>query len=192
MEQGLKKFSVRMLMQIASLILGGMLILIAWSGAVHAEVKAPVQLLFEVQSRPLASDFQLEDMDGKKRQLSALRGKVVLVNFWATWCPPCRREMPSLERLYKLMKGAEFEILAVNVGEDADTIDAFTSTLDTVPTFPIVFDKDSRVLKAWPVLGLPTTFILDKTGHIIYRAVGGREFDDPSILAQIQTLIDLR
>lgn len=189
MEQGLKKFSVLMLMQIASLILGGMLILIGWSGTVHAEVKAPVQLLFEVQSRPLASDFQLEDMDGKKRQLSALRGKVVLVNFWATWCPPCRREMPSLERLHQVLKGADFEILAINVGEDADTVDAFTSTLDTVPTFPIVFDKDGRALKAWPVMGLPTTFILDKSGRIIYRAVGGREFDNPSILKKIRALI---
>jgi thiol-disulfide isomerase/thioredoxin len=189
MKQGLKIFSVPVLKQTASLVLGGILGLIGLAGEVYAEDKASAQLLFEVQTRPLAPDFLLEDMDGKKQQLSALRGKVVLVNFWATWCPPCRREMPSLERLYQVLKGTDFEILAVNVGEDADTVDAFTSTLDKVPTFTIVFDKDSRVLKAWPVMGLPTTFILDKSGRIIYRAVGGREFDAPSILMQIRSLI---
>lgn len=189
MKQDLKIFNVPVLMQTASLILGSILGLIGLAGDVYAEDKMPTQLLFKVQTRPLAPDFLLEDIDGKKRLLSALRGKVVLVNFWATWCPPCRREMPSLERLYQALRGADFEIFAVNVGEDADTIDTFTSTLDAVPTFPIVFDKDSRVLKAWPVMGLPTTFILDKKGRIIYRAVGGREFDDPSILKQIRSLI---
>jgi len=189
MKQGLKIFSVPVLMQIASLILVSILSHVGSFGIAHAEDNAPPQLLFEVQTRPLAPDFLLEDMGGKKRQLSALRGKVVLVNFWATWCPPCRREMPSLEGLNQALKGADFEILAVNVGEDADTIDAFTSTLDTVPAFPIVFDRDSRVLKAWSVMGLPTTYILDKSGRIIYRAVGGREFDDPSILKQIRSLI---
>lgn len=159
MKQHLKKSSVPVSMQTASLILIGMLGLIGLAGDAYANKTLPAQILHEVQARPLAPDFLLEDMDGKMRQLSALRGKVVLVNFWATWCPPCRREMPSLERLNQALKGANFEILAVNVGEDADTVDAFTSTLDVVPSFPIAFDKDGRVLKSWPVMGLPTTFI---------------------------------
>ena len=133
MKQDLKIFNVPVLMQTASLILGSILGLIGLAGDVYAEDKMPTQLLFEVQTRPLAPDFLLEDIDGKKRLLSALRGKVVLVNFWATWCPPCRREMPSLERLYQSLKGADFEIFAVNVGEDVDTIEAFTGTLDAVP-----------------------------------------------------------
>ena len=150
------------------------------------------QTLTEVTKRPQASDFVLEDIDGKKRRLSDLRGKVVLVNFWATWCPPCRREMPSIERLSLLLKSADFEILAVNVAENLDTVFSFTGTLEPVPTFPIVFDRDSSVLKAWPVRGLPTSFVLDKQGRIAYRAVGGREFDDPAILAQLRMLLDER
>jgi len=154
---------------------------------------APVpQTLTEVAKRPQAPDFVLEDIDGKKRRLSDLRGKVVLVNFWATWCPPCRREMPSIERLSHVLKGADFAILAVNVAENLDTVFSFTGTLDPVPTFPIVFDRDSGVLKAWPVRGLPTSFVLDKQGRIAYRAVGGREFDDPAILAQLRKLLDER
>ena len=150
------------------------------------------QTLTEVAKRTQAPDFVLEDIDGTKRRLSDLRGKVVLVNFWATWCPPCRREMPSIERLSHVLKGADFAILAVNVAENLDTVFSFTGTLDPVPTFPIVFDRDSSVLKAWPVRGLPTSFVLDKQGRIAYRAVGGREFDDPAILAQLRTLLDER
>ena len=159
---------------------------------VLAEDAAPQQILTEVTKRPLAPDFSLVDIDGKKRRLSDLRGKVVLVNFWATWCPPCRREMPSIERLSHVLKGENFAILAVNVAENVDEVFSFTGTLEPVPTFPIVFDRDSSVLKAWPVRGLPTTFIVDKQGRIAYRAVGGREFDDPAILAQLRTLLNAR
>jgi len=160
------------------------------SGPVLAAEKMPAQALFEVAARPQAPDFLLEDMDGKKHRLSDSHGKVVLVNFWATWCPPCRREMPSIERLSHALKGTDFEIFAVNVAENLDTVFSFTGTLDPVPTFPIVFDTDSSVLKAWPVMGLPTTFVLDRQGRIVYRVVGGREFDDPAIQAQIRGLID--
>lgn len=156
---------------------------------VYAKDQSLNQGLIEVAQRPLAPDFILADIDNKMRRVSDLRGKVVLVNFWATWCPPCRHEMPSIERLSKLFKGEEFAILAVNVAENLDTVFSFTGTLDPVPTFPIVFDKDGSVLKAWPVRGLPTTFILDKQGRIAYRAVGGREFDNPAILAQIRLLM---
>jgi thiol-disulfide isomerase/thioredoxin len=172
--------------------MGGLLGLMLPAGQLLAAEKMPAQTMFELTARPQAPDFFLEDMDGKKRRLSDLRGKVVLVNFWATWCPPCRREMPSIERLSHVIKRTDFEILAVNVAEDLDTVFSFTGTLEPIPTFPIVFDTDSSVLKAWPVMGLPTTFILDKQGRIIYRVVGGREFDDPAILAQIRGLIDAR
>ena len=175
---------------LASFVLGSLAGLTFPVYPVLAAETIPAQTLFEVKAQPQAKDFFLEDMDGKKRRLLALRGKVVLVNFWATWCPPCRREMPSIERLSQALKGKNFEILAVNVAEDLDTVFSFTGTLDPVPSFPIIFDTDSSVLKAWPVMGLPTTFILDKQGRIVYRAVGGREFDDPAILAQIQKLID--
>lgn len=187
-----KRFSVPAIQLAASIVLGGLLGLMLPAGLLLAAEKIPAQTMFELTARPQAPDFFLEDLDGKKRRLSNLRGKVVLVNFWATWCPPCRREMPSIERLSHVIKRADFEILAVNVAENLDTVFSFTGTLEPIPTFPIVFDTDSSVLKAWPVMGLPTTFILDKQGRIVYRMVGGREFDDPAILDQIRGLIDAR
>lgn len=189
MKQHLRMFIVPVLRRYISLALGGLAACILSAGVYGAE-QLPKQALIEVTARPLAPDFTLEDIDGKQRRLSDLRGKVVLVNFWATWCPPCRREMPSIERLSQVLKGKNFAILAVNVAESLDMVFSFTGTLELVPTFPIVFDKDGSVLKAWPVRGLPTTFILDKQGRVAYRAVGGREFDDPAILAQLQSLLD--
>lgn len=147
------------------------------------------QSLVAMEVRTIAPDFTLEDLDGKQVKLSALRGRVVLVNFWATWCPPCRREMPSLERLSRQMSGQPFTVLAVNVGEDPDTVFPFTGTLEPAPTFPLLFDHNSSVLRTFAVKGLPTSFILDKSGHIAFRAVGGREFDDPNIVATIRELI---
>ncbi len=181
--------AARLYAKLALCCLGTMML--SASPGLASDTSTP-QTLTEVSKRPLGSDFVLEDIDGKKRRLSDLRGKVVLVNFWATWCPPCRREMPSIERLSHLLKGADFEILAVNVAENLDMVFSFTGTLDPVPTFPIVFDRDGSVLRAWPVRGLPTSFILDKQGRIAYRAVGGREFDDPAILAQLRILLDER
>ena len=159
------------------------------AGYLQAAEPQPAQTLIEIKERPKAPQFALEDVDGKQRRLADLRGKVVVVNFWATWCPPCRREMPSLERLSQILKDDGFAILAVNVAEDLDTVFSFTGTLDPIPTFPILFDRDSRVLKSYPVRGLPTTFIVDRQGRIAYRAVGGREFDDPAILARIRELM---
>jgi len=143
-----------------------------------------------VPGRPTAPQFKLMDMDDRAVSLESYRGKVVIVNFWATWCPPCRREMPSLQRLWKMHGGkTDLQILAVNVGEDADTVLGFFGTLDVSPTFGVLFDKDSLVMRGWPIKGLPTTFLLDRKGRIIYRAIGGREFDGPETLAVIDQLL---
>lgn len=132
-----------------------------------------------LSGNPVAPKLKLLDMDGKQIDLEKLKGKVVLVNFWATWCPPCRREMPSLQRLWEKLGPSKIQIVAVNVGEDTDTVLGFMGTLDESPTFPIAFDKDSAALHGWPVRGLPTTFLIDKKGRIAYQAIGGREFDSP-------------
>jgi thiol-disulfide isomerase/thioredoxin len=136
-----------------------------------------------------APALQLKDLDGRQQDLAQRKGKVVLVNFWATWCPPCRREMPSMERLLQALKGEAFEVLAVDVGEDADTIDAFTSQFDARPTFPILLDTRSHTLQAWKVAGLPTTFLIDRQGRIVASAIGGREFDHPEIVQAIRELL---
>jgi thiol-disulfide isomerase/thioredoxin len=142
---------------------------------------------------PVENDFpapplRLMDLDDKEVDLEDLRGKVVVVNFWATSCPPCRREMPSLERLKLATAEHGIEVLAVNVGEDLDTVFVFTGTLDPQPTFPLLLDLDSGSLAAWKVKGLPTTYVVAPDGTIAFRAVGGREFDHPEIIDQLVRL----
>jgi thiol-disulfide isomerase/thioredoxin len=145
--------------------------------------------LTQVAEPQLAKNFTFKDLDGKTRTLSDYRGKVVLVNFWATWCPPCRREMPSLERLNQKLQGEPFIILAVDQWESYDLVFAFTGQLDPQPTFPILFDSKSQASKQWDVKGLPASFIVDKKGRVVYRAMGGREFDHPEIEQLIRNLL---
>jgi peroxiredoxin len=136
-----------------------------------------------------APGFTLEDMDGKIFSLKDYRGKVVLLNFWATWCPPCRREMPSIERLHQYFKNKDFVVLAVNQMESGDQVFTFTGDLGVDLTFPILFDKDSSVARAYAVQGLPTTYVIDKKGKVRFRAIGGREFDHPEVEKQILQLM---
>lgn len=145
--------------------------------------------LIPVEPRLAAPEMVLKDLDGQTIALAKLKGKVVVVNFWATWCPPCRREFPSMERLRQLMAGKPLVILAVNEGENVETIESFFSTLDLLPGFPALLDGDGGAMPFWPVRGLPTTFILDKRGRMAYRAIGGREFDHPEIVKQIARLL---
>jgi thiol-disulfide isomerase/thioredoxin len=141
-------------------------------------------------SKPVpAPDFTLEDIDGKKFSLKEYRGKVVLLNFWATWCPPCRREMPSMERLNRNFNGKNFVVLALNQMEDSDQVFTYTAELEVSPTFAILFDKNSDVARAYGVLGLPTTYLIDKKGNLRFRAIGGRDFDHPEVKKQILQLM---
>lgn len=144
------------------------------------------EILTPVEGAPPAPDFTLPDMDGAELRLSDLRGKVVIVNFWATWCPPCRFEMPSLQRAWDVLKAEGGAVIAVHVGGNEDEIWQFMSAHDL--DFPIVVDGKSAVIKAWPVLGLPTTFVIDPKGRIRYRAVGERIWDDPAIMEAVKAL----
>ncbi|MDH5601501.1 MAG: TlpA family protein disulfide reductase [Gammaproteobacteria bacterium] len=128
-----------------------------------------------------APALRLKNMDDEVVDIKDLKGKVVVVNFWATWCPPCRREMSSLERLHLATKEKNVVLLAVNVGEDMDTVFPFLGMISPSPSFPILFDTDTETAKQWQVKGLPTTYIVSPEGKIVYRAIGGREFDHPAI-----------
>jgi len=121
--------------------------------------------------------------------LHDFRGKVVLINFWATWCPPCRKEMPALEALYKKLGDESFAVLAVNQWEDPDHVFAYTGELNVFPTFPILFDPESAISEDYGVKGLPTSFLIDKKGRLAYRAVGGRDFDHPQVERLIKELL---
>lgn len=161
----------------------GMLAAALYAGTVYAEKTQP---LHAVPGTPMAPDFTLKDTNGKLYKLTDYRGKVVIVNFWTTWCPPCRFELPSMERAYQQFKAEDVEILAINVGEDADTI--FTFTVDYPVTFPLLMDLDSRVINDYPVIGLPTTYVIDTRGRLVYRAIGTREWDDPDLVRKVMAL----
>jgi len=146
----------------------------------------PGKGLTSLEGRPLASDFELQDIDGNTHRLSDYRGKALIVNFWATWCPPCREEMPSMQRAWEKLEQEGILMLAVNVGEDDDTIFQFTANYPV--EFPLLMDRDSTVIGEWPVRGLPTTFVVDPQGRLVYRAIGGRAWDDEDLLAPIRAL----
>lgn len=145
--------------------------------------------LTRIASPQPAINFTFKDLDDKTHSLSDYRGQVVLVNYWATWCPPCRRELPAMERLYQKLKGEPFMVLAVDQWESFDLVFAFTGQLDPQPTFPLLLDQKSTATRDWNVKALPTSFIVDKRGRVVYRAVGGREFDHPEIEKIIRALI---
>lgn len=145
--------------------------------------------LNRVEPPKKAPDFGLDDMDGERHSLADYKGKVVILNFWATWCPPCRREIPSMEAIHNAFRDEDFAILAINEWETEDHVFAFTGQLAVDPTFPILFDKESEVAQDYGVKGLPTTVFLDKKGRIVYRAVGGRDFDHPEVKKIIRGLL---
>ena len=148
--------------------------------------------LTPIKSMAKAPSLRLQNMDEEMVDIADLQGKVIVVNFWATWCPPCRREMGSLERLHLATEDKNVVVLAVNVGEEIDTVFSFMGTVEPSPSFPILFDTESDVMQSWKVRGLPTTYIIDPAGAIKYQAVGGREFDHPELLGKVVSLLDKR
>lgn len=143
-------------------------------------------LLTPLPELAAAPQFDLQTPDGGRVRLSDFRGKPLIVNFWATWCPPCRAEMPSIQRASEQLKDKGIGVVAINVGEDAETIGQFTA--ESPVTFPLPMDRESRVVQAWPVRGLPTTFVVDSEGRLAYVATGEREWDDPDLLDQVRAL----
>lgn len=129
----------------------------------------------------------LKDLNGKTQDLKAYRGKVVLINFWATWCPPCRAEMPSMQRLKVKMAGKPFVILAVDMGETEPQVKAYIREIKT--DFSVLLDKDGRALKAWKVFAFPTSYVVDGQGKIRYALYGASEWDAADNVQKITQLM---
>jgi peroxiredoxin len=144
------------------------------------------QTLTPVADRPLAPPFDLKGPKGEAIRLADFRGKPLIVNFWATWCPPCREEMPSMQRAHAQISKEGMALIAINVGEDAETVTQFLGQIPVA--FPLPLDETSAVVTSWPVRGLPTTFVVDPEGRLAYVATGGRVWDDPALLDQVRAL----
>jgi peroxiredoxin len=155
------------------------------AGAVHAG-----QTLTPVPGNIPAPDFVLQDTNGETHRLSDYRGRPVIINFWTTWCPPCREEIPSMNRAWHMLEGDDVVMLAINTGEDEDTIFVFSA--DYPADFPMLLDQAGEVIRQYPVKGLPTTYIVAPDGTIAYRAIGGREWDDEALLDVIRALKEQR
>ena len=138
---------------------------------------------------PPAPSLALEDPNGREHRLSALRGQVVVINFWATWCPPCVAEMPAIQRMYDLLHDEGVAVLAVNTGESAEQIRRFASDFEPPLSFPLLRDPEGEAFLAWRVRGLPQTFVVDRSGRLAYSAEGARQMDSEHIIGRLRALL---
>ncbi len=136
-----------------------------------------------------APDFSLTDLHGGKIGLKQFRGKIILLNFWATWCGPCKEEMPFLETLHRQFKEKDFVLLTVSVDyEGARPVQEFINKQGY--TFPVLLDPKSEVLDLYEVKGIPTTFLIDKKGKMIGRAIGPRDWKCQEAISLIGLLVE--
>jgi peroxiredoxin len=122
-----------------------------------------------------AIDFKLKDLDGKELSLSDLKGKKVFLNFWATWCPPCKAEMPEIEKLYQETKDSDLVIVAVEIGEPLDTVKPFIDK--NKYNFKVLLDPDQSVATKYNIASIPTSYFIDVDGNIVSKIVGGMNID---------------
>lgn len=134
-----------------------------------------------------APDFVVPDLQGNAVRLSALRGKVVFLNLWASWCPPCREEMPSMERLYQKFRARDFVMLAVSADEDRAALDTFLR--DHPVSFPVLVDPQRQVGDAYGVWGYPETLLIDRSGMVAEHVIGPKAWDAPEQAARIEQLL---
>ncbi|MCL2186018.1 MAG: TlpA family protein disulfide reductase [Treponema sp.] len=135
-------------------------------------------------------EFNLQLLNGGNVSLANYTGKVIILNFWATWCPPCLAEMPSMELLYQRYKSAGLEILAVNIRERYDTVNLFIQ--NKKHTFPVPLDINGSVSSTYGIEAIPTSFIIDRRGKIIGKLIGSIQWDTPQVLAAFEALLNSR
>ncbi len=137
----------------------------------------------------VAADFTLTDMSGKQVSLSQFKGKVVLLNFWGTFCPPCREEMPSMERLYNNFRDKGFVILAVNI--EVDGRQKVSKFLQQNPyTFPILLDDKNVAAQQYGVFRFPESFLIDRNGNVVEKIIGGRDWLSGPTFEKIKFLLE--
>lgn len=153
-----------------------------------AEARGAVLIETAPEVGKTAPAFELKDLSGARVRLAEVRGKVVLLNFWAEWCGPCRAEMPFMESLYKAFKDKGLVVLAVSVDRSEKEVKAFVS--DKKLTFKVLMDKDKEVsFDQYGVIGLPTTFLIDKKGVIAEKFIGPMEWDSAEMKDTVSRLL---
>jgi peroxiredoxin len=136
-----------------------------------------------------APNFTLKDINGEEVKLEDYRGKIVFLNFWATWCPPCREEMPSMERLYTEFKNKDFTILAVDLREKPNSVKAFGKKLGL--SYPLLLDSDGTVHLDYGIRSIPTTYLVDRQGYLIGSALGPRDWASDESFELINHLLEI-
>lgn len=149
-------------------------------------------ILLEMGVMPFArrvpsENFTLPGLSGQLQSLNEWRGKVVFLNFWATWCPPCREEMPAMQDLYDELGDAGLVVVAVNVLERAETARAFIEEFGY--TYPVVLDRDGRTAMRYAVRAYPTTYVIDREGYVIGVRPGYHEWNAPEVIEAFRSLL---
>ena len=152
-----------------------------------ADVFSEANLPF-YKSKISPREFSLPSLAGETQNLGALRGKVVFLNFWATWCGPCRLEMPSMEALYKQNREKGLEIIAINCGEGRQEVQAFMK--ENGLSFPALLDEDGKVSSSYGIQAIPTSYIIDRNGNIVSRLVGSINWNTAKIQTAIEALLN--
>ncbi len=134
-----------------------------------------------------APAFKLARLGGGEIALRELRGKVVLVNLWATWCAPCEQEMPAMQRLYTRLAPRGFELVAISVDDEEEPVARFRDRLGL--TFPIALDRDKRAARDYQSLRYPESFLIDREGTLVARYIGERDWDAPEYVSRIERLL---
>lgn len=135
-----------------------------------------------------APDFTVRDLAGQEVKLASLKGKVVLVNFWATWCPPCKEEFPSMMKLNQSMTGKQFQMMAISIDEDGkEAVESYFKKSGMA--LPVFLDNDGAVSRSYGTTGVPETFIVDKAGIIQKKIIGGMDWSSPEVVAYLDELL---
>lgn len=145
--------------------------------------------LFVLDERPKAKNFILRDLNGNQVNLEDHRGKIVFLNFWATWCPPCREEMPAMEKLHNRFKKDDFIILAIDLQENRQQVKRFKERFKL--TFTILLDSEGKVGSMYGIRSIPTTYLVDRKGYLIGGALGARDWASDDAIKLFEHLLKL-
>ena len=158
-----------------------------WFAALPALAADPLPKGLLVLDGRAAPPLVLDDLDGERWDISAARGRWLFVHFWATWCGPCRKEMPTIQAIVPQFDATQLEIVLINTAETEDTVFAFLA--EVAPDITPLMDSDGLVTEQWQPRGLPATFFVDPQGRLQYLALGGRPWDSPEYLEFVQRLV---